>query len=122
MKIPKHVRQSADAILEQFQLNLRHLTDKEFNKLPDSIKGAVMGLLAPYGWTLSLPVSEEPLTRYLSVAGAELYTSMSKWSLMRAIARKELKCIKLGKAKSSKVLFDRMEIDRWLIARNLGLE
>ena len=112
-RIPKHKEDAVNALLDQRGLNLKTLTKEELEQLPEAIRTAVINLLQPYGWQVQ-PDQVASEVRYLTVAAAVKYTSMSRWTLGRAHARHELKMIKLGKARSSKTLFDRDDLDRWL--------
>ena len=85
---------------------------------PDAIIQACNSMLAPYGLDFSIisPENKEPLKKYLSTPEAEEYTSVSRWTLHRAIKAGALPIIKLSKAKSGKVLFDKNDLDEWLQA------
>ena len=115
-KFPKHAVDAANALLCSSNLNLKTLTKEEFEQLPEVIRTALINLLQPYGWQIQTP-QEASDVRYLSIAAAEKYASVSRWTLTRAAAKKELQLIKLGASKSSKVLVDKTEIDKWLRSR-----
>lgn len=118
-RIPKHVEGAVNSLLDQRGLNLKTLTKEELEQLPEIIATAVKGLLMPYGWHAAEPPQEASDVRYFSISAACKYSSVSRWTLMRAAAEKEngLQVIKLGSSKSSKVLVDKVEIDKWLRSR-----
>ncbi len=115
-RIPKHVEAVANALLCSSNLNLKTLTPQELEQLPEAVRTALINLLQPYGWQIQ-PQQEARDVRYLSIAAAGKYASVSRWTLTRAAAKKELQLIKLGKSKSSKVLVDKADIDKWLRSR-----
>jgi hypothetical protein len=87
-------------------------------KIPENIKTAVDGLLAPFGLSTqnlenTPPVKEEEKV-FLSVQAAEKYSSLSRWTLGRAIKEGALKAFKLSKAKCGKVLIKRTDLDNWI--------
>lgn len=87
------------------------------NQVPEPIADAVSAMLAPYNLDFSVfsnPRPSTPSKKYLSVADAEEYTSVSRWTLHRAVKDSKLQVIKLSKAKSGKVLFERETLDAWL--------
>ncbi len=115
-KLEKYVEVAVDALLKQFELNVQDLTIERLEQLPGAVSCAIKSLL-PEDWLPVAPQPEVNGVRYMSVSRAEEYSSVSRWTLTRAAARGELKMIKLGQAKSSKVLFDREDIDRWMRSR-----
>ena len=115
-KIAPHLAAAVNALLGQFQLNVKTLKESDLEKLPEAIKVAVKSLL-PDGCLVAEHQQDVNDVRYLTIAAAERYTSLSRWSFYRAAARNELVVIKLGKSKSSKVLIDREEIDRFMKSR-----
>ena len=115
-RIPKHVEAVANTLLCSSNQNLKTLTKEGFEQLPEAVRAALINLLQPYGWQIQ-PQQEASDVRYFAITAACKYSSVSRWTLMRAAARNELQLIKLGASKSSKVLVDRTEIDKWLRSR-----
>lgn len=89
-------------------------------QIPPHIKDAVEGLVKPYGVTFSLVPVDNPPSRqsfdkkYFDVPGAVAYTSLSRWSLARAVKEGRLTCIKMSPSKTGKVLFPRETLDTFL--------
>jgi len=115
-KLKKHAVDAANALLVLFGFNVNTLKSEDLEKLPPAVSSAVRSLL-PDGWLVAEHQQDVNDVRYLTIAAAERYTSLSRWSFYRAAARNELVVIKLGKSKSSKVLIDREEIDRFMKSR-----
>ncbi len=114
--LPKHIVGAADALLCAQNKNLKTLTPQDMERLPEAVRTALVTLLQPFGWQIQ-PQQEASDVRYLSIAAAEKYASISRWTIGRAAARKEIQLIKLGSSKSSKILVDRAEIDRFMRSR-----
>jgi predicted DNA-binding transcriptional regulator AlpA len=87
------------------------------NQVPEPIKDAISALLAAYGESFeSLCDSDSNTeeTRYLSLEASCLYTSVSKWTISRAVSSGMLRQIKLSSTKQGKILFDRTDLDNWM--------
>jgi Helix-turn-helix domain len=91
---------------------------KSTSIVPDPIKSAVTGLLAPYGLSYESLSEHHPPdadeTRYLSVEAACRYCSVSKWTLIRAVKSGRLRQIKLSSTKQGKSLYDRYDLDNFM--------
>ena len=111
--IPRHVEAAVSALLCSYGVPLKNLTVSSLAQLPENIASAVRHMLSPYDWQPSKDLKDTD-ARYLSAELAERYSSVSRWTLSRAVVRGELRQIKLGGARSSKILFDKLEIDKWL--------
>lgn len=111
--IPGHVEAAVNALLVEYDVSLKNLSERTLEQLPENIASAVRHMLTPYDWQPRKDLKDRD-ARYLSAALAERYSSVSRWTLSRAVVRGELRQIKLGGARSSKVLFDKLEIDKWL--------
>jgi hypothetical protein len=86
------------------------------NPMPSNVRAAVESLLQPYGIKLNPePVKEQPSDRrYLDVRAATKYTSLSRWTLSRAVSAGELSCMKMSPGKTGKILFDVGALDRFV--------
>lgn len=85
-------------------------------KIPQNVLHAAEGLVDSYGMKI-VPKeenSEQPSQRYIGVKPASFYSSLSRWTLSRAVKAGELSCIKIGKGQTGKILFDRKELDRFI--------
>ena len=90
-------------------------------KAPEHVLSAVSSLLLPYGLKCSIiPISsnaqeeQDSKRRYLNVRSAVEYTSVSRWTLSRATLAGELKFIKTGSGKTNKVLYDILELQKFM--------
>ena len=81
--------------------------------------------LQPYKVKLTLsPIdthSEPTGKNYFNVRDATRYSSVSRWTLSRAVESGQLSCIKMNKAKSGKILFEKDELDRFLRAHTVKI-
>lgn len=85
-------------------------------KIPQNVLQAVDALTSPYGVKL-IPepeTREEALRRFFDVKAASRYSSLSRWTLSRAVKSGELKCSKIGSGQTGKILFDVKELDRYI--------
>ena len=60
------------------------------------------------------PSDSKPATRYLTLAGAAKYCSVSKFTLARAVKAQALSQIKLTRSKQGSVRFDIEDLERWM--------
>ena len=86
--------------------------------IPSSVLQAVETLTAPYGVKLVPQQSESSNLgqRFLDVKSASKYSSLSRWTLSRAVKAGELKCSKIGSGQTGKILYDVMELNRYISA------
>jgi hypothetical protein len=85
--------------------------------VPEQITAAVNAILSPYGVTiesLNQPKLQADDQRYFPIETAEKYCGVSKWTLSRAVKSGKLPQIKLSSTQQGKVLFDRLDLDKWL--------
>ena len=85
--------------------------------VPSNVRNAVEALLQPYGVNFNPdPVIKEqaPDRRFLDVRSAARYTSLSRWTLSRAVSAGELSCMKMSPGKTGKILFDVGALDRFV--------
>ena len=85
--------------------------------VPPNVRNAVEALLQPYGVDFNLePVTKEQLPdrRFLDVRSAARYTSLSRWTLSRAVSAGKLSCMKMSPGKTGKILFDVGALDRFV--------
>lgn len=85
--------------------------------IPEAISAAIDAILRPYGLNASNLTNPKPETdesRYLTVAAAEKYCGLSRWTFGRAVKSGVLPQIKISEAKSGKILLDRRDLDKWL--------
>lgn len=86
-------------------------------QVPEQISAAVDALLSPYGVSLDAlnqSKAQTDETRYLPVDAAEKYCGVSKWTISRAVKDGKLRQIKISPTQQGKVLFDRVDLDKWL--------
>jgi len=77
----------------------------------------VSTLLKTQGMSLEDIVQSPDLpqeTRYLTLAAAARYCSVSKYTISRAVKSKALPQIKLSQTKQGSVLVDKSDLERWL--------
>lgn len=113
-KIPKHVEGGIDALLHPYGLCIATVTKEQLAIVPELVQSAVRRLLAPYQELIPV-VNNNSDERYLPVSKAIKYCGVSRWTLSRAAKAGQLKEIKLAAARSGKVLYDRNELDRWML-------
>jgi predicted DNA-binding transcriptional regulator AlpA len=85
-------------------------------KPPQVIIDLVDNALKDYGMSFAANVKDIPplpMKRWLSVEEAEFYTSLSRWTLHRAVKDGSLKARKLSEGRTGKIVFEIDEIDRW---------
>lgn len=86
------------------------------NNIPDNVRRAIECLLEPYGLQFELVQSSSRTEkRYLDVKSAVTYTSLSRCTLSRATTAGKLPQIKTHYGKTSKVLYDIKDLDRFLL-------
>lgn len=85
-------------------------------QIPQSVLQAVDVLTSPYGikFVPQQKPTDETIRRYFDVRSATMYSSLSRWTLARAVKDRELTCMKIGKGQTGKILFDRKELTRFL--------
>jgi excisionase family DNA binding protein len=86
-------------------------------QVPESLTAAIDAMLKPYGLnasSITSPKVETDESRYLTVAAAEKYCGLSRWTFGRAVKSGELPQIKINTARSGKILLDRRDLDKWL--------
>lgn len=90
---------------------------KKQTTLPEPVMTAVNALLAPFGQsveTLSNSQNSNGLKEYLTVAEAEEYCGLGRWSLIRAHQRGELPVYKMSNARAGKLLYRKTDIDKMM--------
>lgn len=90
---------------------------QQATQLPEAIASAVNSLLNPYGIdvnTLTKPKQSDKV-KYLSPKAAAQYSSISRWTIFRAIKAGQLPAIKMNEAKAGKVLIARADVDKWIM-------
>ena len=85
---------------------------KQKKEMPETVKNIIESLVKPYGIDILalLKNKMQSTKKYMSIHEAERYSSLSRWTLGRAIKAGELIAAKLSEAKSGKVL-----IKTWII-------
>jgi excisionase family DNA binding protein len=98
-------------------------------KVPEAIASAVNALVQPYGLNSDALFKPQPEPRdafagkkYLSVKEAEEYSSVSRYTLHRAVKAGELAVCKLSCAKNGKILIAAEELDRWINSKQIKQE
>ena len=91
------------------------------NKIPDAIRAAAVGMLAPFGVDLEQILSaesskEQAEVRYLSVAGIEEKYGLKRWTLYRLIKAGKITASKTSAARAGKVLVETASVERFLRA------
>ena len=91
------------------------------NKIPDAIRAAAVGMLAPFGVDLEQILSAEPKieqaeVRYLSVADVEAKYGLKRWTLHRLIKAGKISAAKTSAARAGKVLVEASSVERFLRA------
>lgn len=92
------------------------------NRIPDAIRAAAAGMLAPFGVNLDELLNAGKNTtaqaeaRYLSVADVEEVYGLKRWTLHRLIKAGKIIAAKTAAAKSGKVLVEADSIERFLRA------
>jgi predicted DNA-binding transcriptional regulator AlpA len=82
------------------------MTKKEKPKMTDTIKNVLCAIAKPYGINI-LELLKDKMTstkKYMSIKEAERYSSLSRWTLWRAIKKGKLPAKKLSQNKSGRVL------------------
>ncbi len=89
--------------------------------LPKAIAEAVNALLSPYGLSVSVLTKpqQDDKVKYLSPKAASIYTSISRWTIFRAIKAGNLPAIKMNQAKTGKVLIARADLDKWITSHRM---
>lgn len=87
-------------------------------KMTETIRNVICSLTKPYGINfLELLGNKMKSTKkYMSIHEAERYSSLSRWTLGRAIKNGELIAAKLSEAKSGKVLIKKEDLDKYIEA------
>ena len=88
-------------------------------EIPDAIRAAAAGMLAPFGVDLEKILTaekqnEQAEVRYLSVADVEAKYGLKRWTLYRLIKAGKIAAAKLSTARAGKVLVDVTSIERFL--------
>ena len=91
------------------------------NKIPDAIRAAAVGMLAPFGVDLEQILSaesskEQAEVRYLSVADVEAKYGLKRWTLHRLIKAGKISAAKTSAARAGKVLVEASSVERFLRA------
>lgn len=86
------------------------------NRMPETVRNIIKSLTKPYGIDFFELLKNKMVStkKYLSIKDAERYSSVSRWTLGRAINSGELVAAKLSKAKSGKVLIKKEDLDRYI--------
>ncbi len=89
------------------------------SEIPDAIRAAAAGMLAPFGVDLEKILTaekqnEQAEVRYLSVADVEAKYGLKRWTLCRLIKAGKIAAAKLSTARAGKVLVDVTSIERFL--------
>ena len=86
------------------------------NKMSDTIKNIVNSLVKPYGINIFelLGNKMKSTKKYMNIKQAERYSSLSRWTLGRAIKANKLKATKLSYAKSGRVLIKREDLEKFI--------
>lgn len=113
LNVSQNARQ-ADATLQPSEVAFKSYSSAK-NELPPQVRQIIDGILQPFGITINLnPPKEVNECRFLDVRAATRYSSLSRWTLSRAVKAGELNCIKIGSGQTGKVLFDVNSLDRFL--------
>ncbi|NQU35427.1 MAG: hypothetical protein HQ521_19550 [Bacteroidetes bacterium] len=90
-------------------------------KLPEPIATAVNALLSPYGLSVNALTNpqQDDKVKYYSPRAAGIYTSISRWTIFRAIKAGQLPAIKMNQAKTGKVLIARTDLDKWILSHRM---
>ena len=86
------------------------------NQMPETVKTIINFLAKPYGIDfIALIKDKMQVTRkYLSISDAERYSSLSRWTIWRAIKAGKLKATKLSYAKHGRILIKKEDIDQFI--------
>ena len=95
------------------------------NRIPDAVRAAAAGMLAPFGVDLDQILSaeaknEQADVRYLSVAGIEEKYGLKRWTLYRLIKAGKITAAKTSAARAGKVLVETASVERFLRASRLN--
>lgn len=95
------------------------------NRIPDAVRAAAAGMLAPFGVDLDQILSaeaknEQAEVRYLSVAGIEEKYGLKRWTLYRLIKAGKITAAKTSAARAGKVLVETASVERFLRASRLN--
>ena len=90
-----------------------------YYSIPDSVRAAAAGMLAPFGIDLEKILdaeksAEQAKVRYLSVADTEAQYGLKRWTLYRLIKAGKIVASKLSSARAGKVLVDAASVERFL--------
>ena len=93
--------------------------------IPDAVRAAAAGMLAPFGVDLEKilaaePKNEQAEVRYLSVAGIEEKYGLKRWTLYRLIKAGKITAAKTSAARAGKVLVETASVERFLRASRLN--
>ena len=97
------------------------MATKEKPKMSETLKNVVASLVKPYGINfLELIQNKMKSTKkYMSIREAERYSSLSRWTLGRAIKAGKLVATKLTYAKSGRVLIKKEDLDKFIENENI---
>ena len=87
-------------------------------KIPQDILLVVNKLLSPYGVNINAALKETNAAaiekKYFTVADAEKYSGIGRWTLARAVKAGKIRQAKLSPCRGGKVLIDKVSLDSWL--------
>ncbi len=92
------------------------MSKKEKSKMTETVKNILCSIAKPYGINI-LELLKDKMTstkKYMSIKEAERYSSLSRWTLWRAIKSGELEAAKLSEGRSGKVLIKKEDLDRYI--------
>lgn len=90
-------------------------------RMPETVRNIIDSLAKPYGVDFIALIKNKMQTtkKYLSIHEAERYSSLSRWTLGRAIKAGDLEAAKLSNAKSGKVLIKKEDLGSYIEAHNI---
>lgn len=85
-------------------------------RMPETVKNIIASLAKPYGIDILALLKDKVLAtqKYLSIKDAERYSSLSRWTLWRAIKTGKLKATKLSYAKHGRVLIKKGDLEQFI--------
>ena len=90
------------------------------NKIPEAVRAAAAGMLAPFGVDLNEILNakentaEKTEVRYLSIADVETKYGLKRWTLHRLIKAGKIAAAKTSAARAGKVLVEAVSLERFL--------
>lgn len=94
------------------------------SNMTDTIKNLANTIFRPYGINI-LELLEDKMKstkKYMSIKEAERYSSLSRWTIGRAIKSGKLAATKLSHAKSGRVLIQKEDLDKFIESENVNDE